>query len=356
MIHMTHHLLLTKTKLILLLLVLITMASVAPGCRHIMDSATPGDSTLTDTIVKLNQLIEASPNKSSLYNLRAKQFIVANNQKAAMLDVEKAIAMDPKIPEYHVTKADVFFSIGKVNDAVNCLKHARSLSEEDIQSLLKLGEIYFFLKDYKASLKYLDTAARIDDTRPEPWLMSGFALAEAGDTSNAIRYFNETLKRDKNNYRANIYLAVIYTHKLNPLAVEYYQNALNIKPESAEAYYNLGKYYQDAGNYNEAIDAYLAVTKLKDDMGFRDNAYYGLGYIHIELKVWDTARDYFGLAIQENPGYFQAYYAKGYAHERLGDLMNAKAYYEKALEINPGYGTAREALVSVNRLINSPMN
>lgn len=327
---------------------------LAAGCRQ-KAATTDDEAGLPDTIVKINRLIADDPDKASLYNTRASLYLQYNNPRAALADAEKAIALDPKDPAHYVTRGDVYFSLGKVHDAVTSLKQARMVSSTHMPSLLKLGEIYFFLKDYKTSLLYLDTAARLDDTNPDPWLMSGFALAEAGDTSNAIRYFNETLKRDKNNYRANIHLGVIYTHMLNPIAVEYYQNALNIKPESAEAFYNLGKYYQDIGKLNDAIDAYLAVTRLKDDMGFKDNAFYGLGYIHIELKVYDTARDYFGQAIQANPAYYQAYYAKGYAHERLGDLMNAKAYYDKAIEINPGYETAREARDQVVRLMNSPM-
>ncbi|HRZ43184.1 MAG TPA: tetratricopeptide repeat protein [Bacteroidales bacterium] len=327
---------------------------LAAGCRQKAVN-TEEEVGLPDTILKINRLIDDKPNDASLYDTRAKLYIEYKDPRSALADAEKAIALEPKEPDYYVTRGDVFFSLGKVHDAISSLKQARSVSSTHIPSLLKLGEIYFFLKDYKTSILYLDSAAKLDDTNPDPYLMSGFALAEAGDTANAIRYFNETLKRDKNNYRANIHLGVIYTHKLNPIAVEYYQNALNIKPESAEAFYNLGKFYQDMGKFNEAIDAYLAVTRLKDDMGFRDNAFYGLGYIHIELKVYDTARDYFGQAIQANPAYYQAYYAKGYAHERLGDLMNAKAYYDKALEINPGYETAREARDQVVRLINSPM-
>jgi tetratricopeptide (TPR) repeat protein len=218
-----------------------------------------------------------------------------------------------------------------------------------------LGEIFLYISDYKSSLLYLDTAAKLDDTRPEPWLIGGFSMLYAQDTINAIRYFNESIKRDKNNYKANLQLAVIYTLKLNPLALEYYQNALDINPESAEAYYNMGVFYHDIGKTNEAIDAYIRVTRLKDDMGFADNAFYNLGYIHIELQVWDMARDYFGSAIQSNPAYYQAYFFKGYAHERLGDPINAKAYYDKAVQMNPDYTDAKEAMQRVIGLLRSPV-
>ncbi len=341
-------------KRVLLSTALIIITAGLFSCRH-QPAPPTNEQGLPDTLVAVNRLIEARPGDASLYLLRSQLYLEQRMADRAFADAEKAIALDPKNPAGYISKADVFFYRGKLHESIQWLKRARSTSSTDSKSLLKLGEAFFFMKDYKTSLLYLDTATKIDDTNPQPWLLGGFAMAEAGDTTNAIRYFNECLKRDKDNYRANIILGVIYTHKFNPLALEYYQNALNINPESAEAYYNMGKYFQDVGKYNEAIDAYLAVTRLKNDQGFKDNAFFGLGYIHIELQVWDAARDYFGQAILANPSYFQAYYAKGFAHERLGDLYNAKAYYDKALEINPNYETAREALANVTRLINTPV-
>jgi tetratricopeptide (TPR) repeat protein len=339
-----------KRPLTVLAAVLLVVAVFS--CRS--NNSVPVDEQgLPDTIIAMNRLIEAKPGDASLYAQRARLFLEHRMADRAMADADKAISLDPKTPGHYIIKADVFFSRGKVHESILWLEKARSVSDKDVNSLLKLGEVFFFIKDYKKSLLYLDTASKLDDTNAQAWLLGGFAMAEAGDTLNAIRYFTETLKRDKNSYRANIMLAVIYTHKLNPIALEYYQNALNIKPESGEVYYNMGKFFQDVGKYNEAIDAYLAVTRLKDDMGFRDNAFYGLGYIHIELQVYDAARDYFGAAIQANPAYFQAYYAKGFAHERLGDLYNAKAYYDKALELNPNYELAREALHNVIGLMRS---
>lgn len=335
---------------IAVLIITVTLFS----CRN--KEVTNVDETgLPDTIIKISRLIEEDPTDAALYNIRAKLFLDYSMPDKALSDVDKAIQLDPDMPDYLITKADIFFARGKATESIEWLKKARAVAPKDFLSLTKLGEIFLYIADYKSSLLYLDTAARLDDTRPEPWLIGGFSMLYATDTMNAIRYFNECLKRDKNNYKANLQLAVIYTLKLNPLALEYYQNALNINPESAEVYYNMGVYYQDMEKTNEAIDAYIRVTRLKDDMGFGDNAFYNLGYIHIELQVWDAARDYFGQAILANPAYYQAYFFKGYAHERLGDLLNAKSYYDKAIEMKPDYEDAKEAMQRVIGLLRTPM-
>ncbi len=42
-------------------------------------------------------------------------------------------------------------------------------------------------------------------------------------------------------------------HKKNKLAVDYFNNALNIKPDNIDVSYYLAMYYQETGSYDEAI-------------------------------------------------------------------------------------------------------
>lgn len=346
----------TSMKKSLLFFATVAIIIATASCRNKDVQPSVNEQGLPDTIIALNRLIDAKPTDASLYAIRSQLYLEHRMPEHALQDAEKAIALNPRNPDNYIIKADILYSRGRVHESIQTLEQARAVSATDIKSLLKLGEIHLFISDYKNSLLYLDTAARLDDTSPEPWVIGGFSMLYAGDTLNAVRYFNESLKRDKDSYKANIQLAIIYTRRLDPLALEYYQNALNIRPQSAEVYYNMGKFHQDVGNFNEAIDAYIAVTRMRDDMGFRDNAFFNLGYIHVELKVWEEARDYFGQAIHANPSYYQAYYAKGYTHEMLGDLQNAKSYYDKAIDLNPDYEAAREALNRVLGKIRTPMN
>jgi tetratricopeptide (TPR) repeat protein len=336
-----------KTSISILSVTLITSITLLAGLFSCTNTPAPvkiDEEGLPDTIIAVNRLLEASPTDASLYALRAELFLQLKMPERAMYDIDNAIDLQPGEAMHYVTKADIFFARGRATESIKWLERARSVNQNAITPLLKLGEVFLYISDFNRSIQYLDTAAKLDDTRHDPWLIGGYAMLGATDTLAAIRYFNETLKRDQNNYTANLQLAIIYTLKLNPLALEYYQNALEIRPESAEVYYNMGKYFQDIEQYNNAIDAYLEVTRMKNDMGFADNAFYNLGYIHIELGIWDEARDYFGHAIQQNPEYFQAYYAKGYTHEMLGDLLNARGYYDKAIDLNPNYEIAREAM------------
>ena len=57
-------------------------------------------------------------------------------------------------------------------------------------------------------------------------------------------------------------------------AIEAYNKALAIKPDYAEAYYNMGIALQDQGKLEEAIEAYNKALAIKPDYA---EAYYNMG-------------------------------------------------------------------------------
>ena len=57
-------------------------------------------------------------------------------------------------------------------------------------------------------------------------------------------------------------------------AIEAYNKALSIKPDYADAYYNLGIALQDQSKLEEAIEAYKKALSIKPDYA---DAYYNMG-------------------------------------------------------------------------------
>jgi tetratricopeptide (TPR) repeat protein len=60
-------------------------------------------------------------------------------------------------------------------------------------------------------------------------------------------------------------------------AIEYYHKAIELKPDDAVAYYNLGCAYDNKGDYDKAIKSYNKAIELKPDDAVaynnRGNAY-----------------------------------------------------------------------------------
>ena len=48
-------------------------------------------------------------------------------------------------------------------------------------------------------------------------------------------------------------------------AIDSYKQAIKIKPDYADAYYNMGNALKDTGDFNAAIDSYKQAIKIKPD-------------------------------------------------------------------------------------------
>lgn len=336
---------------------LIIFTALAIACSNNNSDVQNTDENLPESFTEINQKISEDPNNPDLYIKRSDLFIEIDSIDRALNDIQYAIELNETEASYYIKKADIIFIYRKKPvQAIDILKEGRALNNEDLEIVKKISELFMMLQQPKFAMAYLDTLYAMDETNAETFFMRGFVFIDLGDTAKAIQNFQRCLERKPEHLQANIKLGNLFDGLNNPIALDYYNNALNINPNSVEALYNIGKFYQDRKQYNEAIEAYTSATSAESNSPFKAAAYYGLGYIHIELKVWTEARNYFGMALQTNPNYVEAYYAKGYAHEMLGDVMNAKSYYEQALRLNPNYGAAQHALNRVNEIINRPLN
>ncbi|HRS53487.1 MAG TPA: tetratricopeptide repeat protein [Bacteroidales bacterium] len=186
--------------------------------------------------------------------------------------------------------------------------------------------------------------------------MRGMTYKDMGDTNKAIKSLTEAVQIDQNNYEAYLYLGILYAGRKNPLAIEYYKNALNIKPAIPEALYNLGLFYQETGDYDKAIQTYTMITtqNINPDSPqyiFLKHAYYNMGYINLQYtQLYMQAVKHFTSAINIDPYFVEAYYNRGYSYELMGDVIKARKDYEKALKIRVNYDMALQGLNRLDKL------
>ena len=71
-------------------------------------------------------------------------------------------------------------------------------------------------------------------------------------------------------------------------AIMYYQNTLELRPDDAHAYNNLGNSYKEIKNYSRAINAFQNAIILKPDYA---SAHYNLGIVYQKNKNFEIALD-----------------------------------------------------------------
>ena len=127
-------------------------------------------------------------------------------------------------------------------------------------------------------------------------------------------------------------------------AIDSYKKALKLKPDYAEAYYNMGVALKGKGDLKEAINSYKKALKIKPDYA---EAYYNMGNMLRDNGDLEEAINSYKKALKVKPDHAEAYNNIGIALEDNGNLEEAINSYKKALEIKPDYSEAKENLISL---------
>ena len=291
--------------------------------------------SISPEIAAINAKIKADPKNPELYNQRAILLVDKNKLEEALADINTALNIDSSKAPYLLTLSDIYFAMGKIKNCKKAIEKAILLDPKNANADLKYAEMNLYFKDYKTTMEYIKKALEIDKVNAKAYFMEGMTLKETGDTIQAAKCFITAVDQDPEYYHAYMQLGILYSIKHDPLAVDYFNNALKQNHKSVEARYALGMFFQENNGYDKAIIQYDSILSI--DPKFK-NAHYNLGYINlVYLKRYSEAVKHFSNAIACDPKYAEAYYTRGYCYEKMSDFQNAKTDYRKALDLRPNY-------------------
>jgi tetratricopeptide (TPR) repeat protein len=309
------------------------------GEKKPQQKSSPANITPADA---LTEQIAKEPGNADLYFQRAKWNLSTKKIKAAENDILKAISIDSTKSNYHLLKADICFAGFHIMEAENAFKKTIALDPNNIDAYLKLAELNLYTKKYEDAIMNANEALRIDKHRSKAYFIKGFVYKETKDTLRAISSFQTCVEQDPGYYDAIIQLANLYATHNDPIALQYYNNALKLQPHSVEALYDRGLFYQNTGQVEKAVKDYNELLKIDPTYGF---AYFNIGFIAMKFeKDYPKAVTYFTSALTNEAHYVEAYYNRGICYEKLGEIQKAKADYNEALNIYPTYDLAKKAL------------
>jgi tetratricopeptide (TPR) repeat protein len=337
-----------KTKLVYFLA--ITVGVLVISCNGKNDDIEGSIKKADSLSIKLNspelkavnsELLK-DPGNTDLYDKRAKIYLSLREFPEAINDAKRAIRMDSTKANYYITLVDVYFSQNNTRLAKELLEITAAKFPDNVEALLKLAELYFLVKQYQKGIDFVNKALRINENLAKAYYIKGSIYRESGDTAKAISSLETAIEQD-NKYTDAFYdLGIMYAARRNPLALEYYNNALKIDPANENAKYARAKLLQDFGKIDEAIQGYEAILAENKNC---DNCYYNIGAIYLEIKKDPKkALEQFTKAIEVNPNYVEAYFARGYTYTKLKDKESAKADYNMCLKIQPNYDAATTEL------------
>ena len=135
-------------------------------------------------------------------------------------------------------------------------------------------------------------------------------------------------------------------------AIKYFKKSVELKPDFAGAYHNLGISFYYNGNINEAINYLKKSIEIKKDYA---KAHYSIALIYYELRDFDNAAHHLSMVVQLEPNNANAHfdlavaYADGFRKKEssgnvalsdLEGLKEALKHYRKAEELKPLFPNA----------------
>ncbi len=318
--------------------VVILLATLA-SCRQKADfSQLPPEEALQQLDIQIRQ----HPKDVNLLYTRAKILVDMQHANEAISDLNKAIAIEDNDAKLYTLLADAQFANGNVEQSYKALSRANELEPENMDIILKMGEITYYSRDYDRSLDHLTKVTQRDPDNRTALFMKSFIYKEKGDTANAVTLLRRVCDLYPDYAPAFEELGVLYATRLNPLAVEYLNTAINLEPTNTNALYALAMYYQNREEMRAADSLYARMLDLNDQNA---EAWHNRGYIEMMYyNGYDVAIEYFTRAITADPTHVAALANRGCAYELSGDKARARDDFKAALAIDPNFQPAIDGL------------
>ena len=115
-------------------------------------------------------------------------------------------------------------------------------------------------------------------------------------------------------------------------AVKSYEKAVAIKPDYADAHFNLGNILRDLGELDGAIKSFVKTIEIMPEY---DEAQFNLGVTLQQLGQLDEAIEQYEKALSINPENADLILNLGFIYQSLGQIDEAIEQYDNALTIDP---------------------
>ncbi|KFO62546.1 Transmembrane and TPR repeat-containing protein 1, partial [Corvus brachyrhynchos] len=247
--------------------------------------------------------IENCPESSDLHNNYG-VFLVdtAGSPEQAMSHYRQAILLSPAHHVAMVNLGRLHRSLGQNKEAEVWYKRALKVSRK-AEILSPLGALYYNTGRYEEALQVYREAAALQPSNKDIRLALAQVLAMMGRTKEAEKMTNHILNEDAECLECYRLLSAIYSkQELYAKALEAIEKALQLKPKDpkviSELFFTKGNQLREQNLLDKAFESYKRAVELNPDQA---QAWMNMGGIEHIKGSYITARDYYEKALQLVP-------------------------------------------------------
>ena len=192
---------------------------------------------------------------------------------------------------------------------------------------------------------------RIADPKTyDDFFLKAYAAQMDENYDKAMEYYRKVIELAPESAMAYNNMGIVYDLGKQDYvkAIECYEKAIDLAPDDAEtyydAYYNMGVAYNLKQDYDKAIECSETAIKLKPDSA---GAYCLMGVAYNGKQDYDKAIECSETAVKLKPDYELAYASMGFAYSRKGIKKKAIECMKKAAQL--GFEPAQKWLAESDK-------
>lgn len=290
-------------------------------------------SNLPQEALKLLSAAETSGQRppARFYFVKAKALDAESQEQAAILDFQKAIAMEPKSEEFLLGFAEFYARQNNHAQAFAILQKAYPLDPDSPKVLRPLILEASFAGKSADVQEAAAKLAKSDD--PKDLFISANVFLTNTRQDEAVPLLEKYLAKVPDDARAWVGLGVGYEdQKRFADAQKAFEKALQVDPKFADAEYQLGVLISLTGNSALAIQHYEHAIELNPKQG---DALEKLGNLYLEASQFEKARDVLLKAEAVDPKNRKVEYGLALVYSKLGDREEARIHMERFANAGP---------------------
>jgi tetratricopeptide (TPR) repeat protein len=237
-----------------------------------------------------------------------------------------------------------------------------------------LGRLYLLKSQPAKARPHFDTVIALRNDLPGLWVMRGLTFLQMDSVKLAEQNFDKARELFPDEPEINYYSGLVLTRQnKNSDAIPFYEKSLKTEPNSIQTMLALSAAYDEVRDHQKAEELYLRMLKLRPDLAIVLNNYaYHLatrnlrlldalsmaekalqaepengayldtvGWIHFQLGQYDKALEYIGKSLKIRTDSAEVMEHLGDVYEKMGQTQKARQLWQSALDRD----ASREELV-----------
>ena len=278
------------------------------------------------------KLSEQDPNELSYINIYSELALQSEKYNEAISHLKKLNDKHGKSIDRDAKLGILLFESGKTEEGRAALENLYESSQLSLQYIFSLFEMYLDTNEIQKAGILGD---KLIADYPEDWrgyYSRALVFMNENEFSSAISILAPVSDIFTKKFSIQYMLGLNYSRiKKFKEALEYYNRALSLQPESAGVLHSMAIAYDEIGEWNKSDKIYLQLIEKNNlDAQALNNFAYSLVEREKDL---DKALQYAKKAIElepDNPSYLDTI---GWVYFKLNDLRKAKKFIEKSIMI-----------------------